>query len=117
MILPAGRFQVFMATKPVDFRKGMDGLAAVVQEQLRLDPFCGAVFVFRAKRSDRVKILVWDGSGLTLIYKRLDGGKFCWPRIEDGVMRLSPGQLGALFEGLDWKRVHSRRVPRPRLAG
>lgn len=94
----------------------MDGLAAVVQGQLRLDPFCGAVFVFRAKRADRVKLLVWDGSGLTLISKRLDDGKFCWPRIEDGVMRLSPGQLGALFEGLDWKRVHSRRVSRPQLA-
>jgi transposase len=115
VILPGGRFQVFVATRPVDFRKGMDGLAAVVQGQLRLDPFCGAVFVFRAKRADRVKLLVWDGSGLTLIYKRLDEGKFCWPRIEDG-MRLSPGQLGALFEGLDWKRVHSRRVPRPQLA-
>ena len=88
MILPGGRFQVFVATEPVDFRKGMDGLAAVVQGQLRLDPFCGAVFVFRAKRADRVKLLVWDGSGLTLIYKRLDEGKFSWPRIEDGVMRL-----------------------------
>ena len=75
MILAGGRFQVFVATKPVDFRKGMDGLAAVVQEQLRLDPFGGAVFVFRPKRSDRVKLLVWDGSGLTLIYKRLDDGK------------------------------------------
>lgn len=56
------------------------------------------------------------GSGLTLIDKRLDEARFVWPRIEDGVMRLSPGQLGALFEGLDWKRVHSRRVPRPQLA-
>jgi transposase len=114
VILPGGRLQIFVATKPVDFRKGIDGLAA--QQQLRLDPFCGAVFVFRAKRADRVKLLVWDGSGLTLIYKRLDEGKFVWPRIEDGVMRLSPGQLGALFEGLDWKRVHSRRISRPRLA-
>ena len=116
MILPGGRFQVFVATRPVDFRKGMDGLAAVVQQQLRLDPFCGAVFVFRAKRADRVKLLVRDGSGLTLIYKRLEEARFVWPRIADGVMRLSPGQLGALFEGLDWKRVHSRRVPRPQLA-
>jgi transposase len=65
VILPGGRFQVFVATRPVDFRKGMDGLAAVVQQQLRLDPFCGAVFVFRARRADRVKLLVWDGSGLT----------------------------------------------------
>jgi transposase len=130
VILPGGRFQVFVATRPVDFRKGMDGLAAVVQGQLRLDPFCGAVFVFRAKRADRVKLLVWDGRGPTLIYKRLDAGTFCWPRIEGGVMRLSPGQLGALFEGLDWKRVPvwgcgdptprgARRVPRParRLVG
>jgi len=116
VILPGGRFAVFVATRPVDFRKGMDGLAAVVQQQLRLDPFCGAVFVFRARRADRVKLLVWDGSGLTLIYKRLDQARFVWPRIEDGVMRLSPGQLGALFEGLDWKRVHSRRVLRPQLA-
>ena len=116
MILSGGRFQVFVATTPVDFRKGIDGLAAVAQQQLRLDPFCGAVLVFRAKRADRVKLLVWDGSGLTLIYKRLDEGKFCWPRIADGVMRLSPGQLGALFEGLDWRRVHSRRIARPQLA-
>jgi transposase len=116
VILAGGRFQVFVATRPVDFRKGMDSLAAVVQERLRLDPFSGAVFVFRAKRADRVKLLVWDGSGLTLIYKRLDEARFVWPRIEDGVMRLSPGQLGALFEGLDWKRLHSRRVARPQVA-
>ena len=93
----------------------MDSLAAVVQERLRLDPFSGALFVFRAKRADRVK-LVWGGTGRTLIYKRLDEAGFVWPRIEDGVMRLSPGQLGALFERLDWKRVHSRRVARPQVA-
>ena len=116
MILPGGPLRIFVATRPVDFRKGMDGLAAVVQQQLRLDPFSGAVFVFRARRADRVKLLVWDGSGLTLIYKRLEEARFVWPRIEDGVMRLSPGQLCALFEGLDWKRVHSRRVPRPQVA-
>ena len=75
MILPGGGFPVFVATRPVDFRKGMDGLAAVVQQQLRLDPFCGAVFVFRAKRADRVKLLVWDGSGLTLIYKAARAGE------------------------------------------
>jgi transposase len=62
VFLSGGRFAVFVATRPVDFRKGLDGLAAVVQQQLRLDPFCGAVFVFRAKRADRVKLLVWDGS-------------------------------------------------------
>lgn len=77
----------------------MDSLAAVVQELLRLDPFSAAVFVPR-QACRPVKLLVWDGSGLTLICKRLDEGRFVWPRIEEGVMRLSPGQLGALFEGL-----------------
>ena len=85
VILPGGPLRIFVATRPVDFRKGMDGLAAVVQQQLRLDPFCGAVFVFRAKRADRVKLLVWDGSGLTLIYKRLDEARFVWPRIDAAV--------------------------------
>ena len=116
MILPGGPARVFVATKPVDFRRGLDGLSAIVQEQLKLDPFGGAIFVFRAKRADRVKILVWDGTGLTMIYKRLEGAKFSWPRIEDGVMRLSMAQLSALFEGLAWQRVHSRRVERPRAA-
>jgi transposase len=116
MILPGGPLRVFIATRPVDFRKGIDGLAAVVQQTLRLDPFSGVVFVFRAKRADRVKLLVWDGSGLTLIYKLLEGGRFSWPQIEDGVMRLSSAQLGALFEGLEWKRMHTRRVARPRVA-
>ena len=117
MILPGGPLPVFVATRPVDFRKGMDGLAALAQEHLRLDPFSGAVLVFRAKRADRIKILVWDGSGMVLIAKRLEGGRFAWPAVRDGVMRLTSGQLAALFEGLDWRRVHARRTPRPAVAG
>jgi transposase len=105
--------RVLVATKPVDFRKGLDGLAALVQEHLRLDPYAGTVFVFRAKRSDRIKLLVWDGSGLVLVYKRLEGGRFQWPKSDDGIMRLSPAQLSALLEGLDWRRMHARRVARP----
>jgi transposase len=105
--------RICIATRPVDFRKGLDGLAAVAQEVLKLDPFSGAALIFRAKRADRVKILIWDGSGLILIYKRLEDGKFRWPRIEDGVMKLSPAQLSALFEGLDWSKV--RAVRRQRL--
>jgi transposase len=101
--------RIYIATKPVDFRKGLDGLAAIVLETLKLDPFSGTAFIFRAKRADRIKMLLWDGSGLILIYKRLEEGKFRWPRIEDGVMRLSPAQLSALFEGLDWTRVRAMR--------
>jgi transposase len=91
----------------------MDGLAAAVQEVLKLDPFCGAAFISRSTRADRLKILIWDGSGLILIYKRLDDAKFRWPRIEDGAMRLSPAQLSALSEGLDWTRVRAVRKRPP----
>jgi transposase len=91
----------------------MDGLAAYVAEQLRADPFSGVVYVFRSKRADKVKLLFWDGTGVCLLIKRLEDGKFRWPAIEDGVMRLSPGQLSALLEGLDWGRVHMRRVRVP----
>ncbi|WP_339115113.1 IS66 family insertion sequence element accessory protein TnpB [Thioclava sp. GXIMD2076] len=68
-----------MATKPVDFRKGHDGLAALVQSTLAEDPFTGTVFVFRSKRADRLKILFWDGSGLVMAYKRLEESTFTWP--------------------------------------
>ena len=113
MLVPPGPIRVLMATKPVDFRKGVNGLAALVKEQLKVDPFSGVIYVFRSKRADRVKLLFWDGSGVCLFAKRLEDGKFRWPRIEDGVMRLSAGQLAVLVEGLDWTRVHARRTPAP----
>jgi len=85
--------------------------------------------VFRSKRADRIKILVWDdeplcaigsstmASGMVLVYKRLEGGNFAWPTIRDGVMRLSRAQFEALFEGLDWRRMHGpRRIRPPRAA-
>ncbi|MGZ5154723.1 MAG: IS66 family insertion sequence element accessory protein TnpB, partial [Burkholderiales bacterium] len=63
MIAASADVKVMLATKPVDFRKGADGLAALVREQLRHDPFAGTILVFRSKRADRLKILAWDGSG------------------------------------------------------
>lgn len=113
MIIPSQAVKIVVATKPVDFRKGHDGLAAVVQNELGLDPHSGIIVVFRAKRGDRIKVLLWDGSGLVMTYKRLEQGKFAWPGISDGVMRLSKGQFEALFEGLDWRRVLVPRVRRP----
>jgi transposase len=115
MIMPQNP-RVLIATKPVDFRKGIDGLAALVAAELKLEPFSGVVYVFRSKRADRVKLLFWDGTGVCLVTKRLEGGKFRWPKVEDGVMRLSPAQLSALLEGLDWSRVHAQRVARPTAA-
>ena len=113
MIVPPTNVRVLIATKPVDFRKGVMGLAAIVETEFKADPFSGVIYVFRSKRADRIKLLFWDGTGVCLLIKRLEDGKFRWPKIEDGVMRLSPAQLSALLEGLEWTRVHARRVPRP----
>jgi transposase len=98
MLMPPGPMRVLVATKPVDFRKGMNGLAALVQEQLKVDPFSGTIYCFRSKRADRVKLVFWDGTGLCLFCKRLETGKFRWPRVQDGVMRLSAAQLSALLD-------------------
>lgn len=100
----------------MDFRRGHDGLAATVERELGFDPYSGLIVVFRAKRADRVKILVWDGSGLVMVYKRLETGKFVWPSIHGGVMRLSRAQFGALFDGMDWRRVMGPRTRKPAVA-
>jgi transposase len=111
---PAG-VKVLVATRPVDFRRGMDGLARTVKEELTADPYSGVVYVFRAKRSDRIKLLYWDGSGLVLYAKRLEQGGFRWPKIEGGVMRMTSVQLAALVAGMEWTRVMSpRRTRTPR---
>ena len=81
MIGPTGAVRVMVATKPVDFRKGAEGLAALVRETMKADPFSGAVYVFRAKRADRVKLIFWDGTGVCLFAKRLEDGAFRWPKI------------------------------------
>jgi transposase len=118
VIGPTGAVRVFVATRPVDFRKGVEGLAALVREVMRADPFDGAIYVFRAKRADRVKLVFWDGTGICLFAKRLADGQFRWPKIENGVMRLSAAQLSALLEGLDWRRVRqAKETVAPQLAG
>lgn len=117
MIVPGADLKIYMATRPVDFRRGLDGLTAAVQEILGLDPYCGSAFVFRAKRADRIKILVWDRTGLVLVHKRLEGSKFVWPQVRDGVMRMSPAMFAALFEGLDWRLVRPEEARRPQRAG
>lgn len=111
--LPSGA-RILLATRPVDFRKGAHGLAALAAEVLGEDPFSSAVLVFRSRRADRTKILVWDGSGLVLIWKRLEGGAFRWPPVVDGVLRLTPVEFAALFDGIDWRRVQTlREIPKP----
>ncbi|TGP27144.1 MULTISPECIES: IS66 family insertion sequence element accessory protein TnpB [unclassified Mesorhizobium] len=117
MIGPTGAVKVLVATKPVDFHKGAEGLAALAREQMGADPLGGTVFVFRANR-DRIKLIFWDGAGMCLFAKRLEDGEFRWPKVEDRVMRLTAAQLSALLEGLDWRRVHEMRRTRvPTAAG
>ncbi len=105
-----------LATRPVDFRKGHDGLAAQVTSVLRKDPFTGTVFVFRSRRLDRLKLLYWDGTGLVMASKRLEDASFTWPDIKDGVMALNHAPFEALFAGLDWRRVKALDVRPPAAA-
>jgi transposase len=114
MLTPPMGLAVYVATRPVDFRKGAPGLALLAKETLGHDPMKGVAIVFRAKRADRVKIVVWDGSGLVMYWKRLEKGGFKWPPIVDGVMRMNAAQLSALLAGMDWTRMHAPRTPLPK---
>ncbi len=103
--------RVWLVAGVTDMRKGFDGLAAIVQTALSENPFSGQLFVFRGRRGDRVKILWWDGDGLCLYAKRLERGRFVWPRAEDGAVALSSAQLSMLLEGIDWRRPVRTNAP------
>jgi transposase len=113
MMFPSNRLRIMVATKPVDFRKGHDGLAALVKNALHRDPFTGTIFVLRSRQADRLKLLYWDGSGLVMAYKRLEDAVFAWPEIRDGLITLSHAQFEALFAGLDWRRVRALQSRAP----
>jgi transposase len=98
--------KVFVAIEPLDLRRSFNGLFACVQQQLRLDPLSGHLFVFTNRARNRLKILVWDGSGLWVCAKRLERGRFAWPRGEQRVATLRGEELVALVSGLE---VHARR--------
>jgi transposase len=111
--VPSGA-RVWLATGRTDMRKGFNGLAMLVQEVLRQDPFSGHLFVFRGRRGDLIKVLWWDGQGLCLFSKRLEKGRFVWPSAEGRVV-ITPAQLAMLLEGIDWRMP--RRTWRPSSAG
>lgn len=115
MIGVPGNVRVYLACGVTDMRKGFDGLAARVQMVLRLDPHGGALFVFRGRRGDLLKVLWWDGQGLCLFAKRLERGRFLWPQAKDGSVVLTPAQLSMLLEGIDWRAP--RRSWAPEVAG
>jgi transposase len=116
MIIPSG-VKVHVALGHTDMRKGLDGLAMVVQQVLAKDPFSGHLFAFRGKRSDLIKILFWDGNGLCLFTKRLERGRFVWPSTQavGDTVKLTPAQLSMLIEGIDWRAPE--HTWRPAVAG
>ncbi len=103
MINASGNVRVYLACGVTDMRKGFDTLAAQVQTILKVDPHSGALFAFRGRRGDLIKILWWDGQGLCLFAKRLEKGKFVWPQAKDGAVSLTAAQLSMLLEGIDWR--------------
>ena len=92
---------VYLHRGKVDFRKNINGLCAVVEHDLGLDPFAHAVFVFGNRTKDRIKILGWDRNGFWLLQKRLEGARFVWPRKDSTVIELSVAQLHWLLDGID----------------
>lgn len=115
--IPAG-VKVYLACGVTDMRRGFDGLSMLAQQVLQQDPFSGAVFCFRGRRGDLIKVLYWDGQGFCLFAKRLEKGRFTWPVTKAGAVTLSPAQLSMLLEGLEWRRTQPTWEPaRPTLAG
>jgi transposase len=116
MIYPGGAVRIHIATEPVDFRKSLDSLAALVQHHYGMKPFSGDIFIFRNRGADKLKALFWDGTGMVLVTKYLEDGQFRWPNLRDGVYTVSRSQFEALIEGLDWKKIRPRDVKAPTLA-
>lgn len=97
-----GFSRVFLATGYSDLRKGIDGLANIIQFQFELDPFQKDIlFLFCGRRTDRLKGLVWEGDGFLLLYKRLNTGRFSWPRTATEALEITPEQYGMLMQGLE----------------
>jgi len=108
--LPA-ETRVWLASGLTDMRRGFDGLAIQVQEVLKRDPHCGHLFVFRGKSGRLLKVLWHDGQGMCLFAKRLEKGRFIWPSPAEGVVAITPAQLGYLLEGIDWRAPRRTWVP------
>jgi transposase len=115
MIPIASGVRVWIATGHTDMRRGMNGLALLVQEGMRRDPHAGDLFIFRGRRGNLVKVLWHEALGMSLYAKRLERGRFIWPSPSDGVVAITTAQLGYMLEGIDWR--HPQRTWQPGAAG
>jgi transposase len=110
--------RILVAREHVDFRKQIDGLAAVCEVQLGEEPLDGTLFVFRNRRGSALKMIMWTHGGFLLMYKKLEKGRFRWPSMERDRGTITPAELAALLEGIDLTRSRKlkRWNPAPRLA-
>jgi transposase len=112
--VPSG-VRVWISAGHTDMRCGMNSLALRIQQALRRDPYAGDLYVFRGKSGKLIKIFWYDGLGASLYAKRLEKGRFVWPLTKEGVVVITPGQLGYLLEGIDWRLP--QHTWRPQAAG
>ena len=103
---------VYLHREAIDFRKSINGLAALVEHDLGLDPFASAVYVFANRRRDRVKLLGWSRNGFWLLHKRLESERFIWPRDDARVIQLTVQQLHWLLEGIDLAAMGGHEIIR-----
>ncbi|WP_185928675.1 IS66 family insertion sequence element accessory protein TnpB [Sphingomonas sp. IC081] len=109
--------KVVLVSGPIDFRAGINRLASLVANELGRDPYSNDVFVFRSKRMDRLKLLHFDGSGTIMVTKWLEAGKFFWPPVTGGVIKLTAAQMTLLLGGMDWRRLEENPIRKPEVAG
>ena len=114
ILVPAG-VRVWLASGATDMRKGWGSLSLLVQEQIKLDPHAGHLFVFRGRQGGLIKVIWHDGQGACLFTKRLERGRFIWPSTAGEPVSLSAAQLGYLLEGIDWRMP--QQTWRPQSAG
>lgn len=116
MLNPDSSCRIYLCTGYTDMRKGVNGLSILAQSVISDNLTTGALFVFRGKRADKIKILWWDGQGFCLYYKCLDTGKFTWPKLEEQQsLVITRAQLSMLIEAIDWR--NPLRSDCPRYAG
>ena len=106
--------RIYIVCRYTDMRKAIDGLAAIVQQNFMLDVFSGSLFLFCGKRCDRIKALLWEEDGFVLLYKRLENGKYKWPRDSDEARQITPQEFRWLMEGLS---IEQKTAIRPAKTG
>ena len=99
-------FKIYLRPGPTDMRKAINGLAAIVQDEIRLNPYERSLFVFSNRRGDLIKILYWDFNGFCLWHKRLEKHRFFWPQTPEAVMSITLTELRLLLLGVDFRNVH-----------